>query len=51
MKRDLLKYYCDRLERRIERAKQTMYNKGTFNLDNEYGEVFLEILEILEGKR
>ena len=39
----------DLYKQRIERAIQTMYDKGTFNLDNEYGEVFLEMLEILEG--
>lgn len=38
-------------KQRIERAIQTMYDKATFNLDNEYGEVFLEMLEILEGKQ
>lgn len=41
MERDLLKYYCDRLERRIERAIDKLKN-GTYTPD--------EIIKILEGK-
>lgn len=34
----------------IDKAIEVMYDKGTFNLDNEYGKVFVELLEILKGE-
>lgn len=37
------------LKERIDKAIEIMYDKGTFNLDNEYGKVFAELLDILKG--
>lgn len=39
----------DLYKQRIDKAIKSLYDKGTFNLDNEYGKVFLEILDILKG--
>lgn len=39
----------ERLQDRIDKAIEIMYDKGTFNLDNEYGKVFVELLDILKG--
>lgn len=40
----------EQLQDRIDKAIEVMYDKGTFNLDNEYGKVFVELLEILKGE-
>ena len=37
------------LQDRIDKTIEIMYDKGTFNLDNEYGKVFAELLDILKG--
>lgn len=37
------------LNDKIDKAIELMYNKGTFNLDTEYGKVFSELLDILQG--
>ena len=39
----------DDLQQRIDKAIQIMYDKATFNLDDKYGKVFLEVLDILGG--
>ena len=42
--------YIYDLQKRIDKAIQIMYDKATFNLNDKYGKVFLELLEILGGK-
>ncbi len=49
IKSNILDSYVNSLENRIDKAIEIMYDKGTFNLDNEYGKVFAELLDILKG--
>ncbi len=42
--------YINDLQQRIEKAIELMYDKATFNLNDKYGKVFLELLETLQGE-
>jgi len=52
VKEDYLDEYKEKvdLEERISKAIELMYNKGTFNIDTEYGKVFSDLLDILKGE-